>query len=55
MLAFERVLPEIESLAENFASRYRSEIESIGLGKLPDRGEIQRETERLQRLAAGEE
>ena len=53
--AFERVLPEIESLAENFASRYRREIESIGLGKLPDRGEIQRETERLQRLAAREE
>ena len=38
--AFSRILPEIEGLAANFEARYRREIESIGLGTLPDRAGV---------------
>jgi response regulator RpfG family c-di-GMP phosphodiesterase len=39
--AFERCLPAIEALAINSAARYQAEIESIGLGQLPDRAGVQ--------------
>ncbi len=40
--AFARVLPRVESMLEGFDQRYREEVEALGLGRLPDRGEISR-------------
>lgn len=39
--AFERILDQVEGLAGRFEDRYRQEIESIGLGRLPDRAGVQ--------------
>ena len=38
--AFERILPKIEELMEDFDVRYRSELEAMGLGQVEDRGTV---------------
>jgi HD domain len=42
--AFERVLPRIESSADALAQEHRREVESIGLGSLPDRAGLRQQT-----------
>jgi putative nucleotidyltransferase with HDIG domain len=43
--AFERILPQMQTCADLFEDRYREELEALGLGRLPDRGAIQRAVE----------
>lgn len=42
--AFERVLPRIEASADTLAQVHRREVEAVGLGSLPDRASLRRQT-----------
>jgi putative nucleotidyltransferase with HDIG domain len=52
--AFERILPKIEACADGLEEQHRREVAEAGLGLLPDRSAIRRETatERRDRIAA---
>ncbi len=42
--AFERVLPRIEASAETLEQNHRREVEAAGLGHLPDRGTLRKQS-----------
>jgi response regulator RpfG family c-di-GMP phosphodiesterase len=42
--AFERVLPRIEASAELLDAQHRREVEAVGLGQLPDRAGLKKQT-----------